>query len=115
MLLLAATILVVAITVYFTMAVRPEDLPVVEAGLLRERPSAPTLGARGKDGDHIDAASLDRSVSADLLKALATKQLARTRHMVGAAEAEVIGLSSFGEWGACQSQFRIRRKLREEE
>jgi hypothetical protein len=30
MLLLAATILVVAITVYFTLAVRPEDLPVVE-------------------------------------------------------------------------------------
>jgi len=30
MLLLAATILVVVITVYFTLAVRPEDLPVVE-------------------------------------------------------------------------------------
>src|SRR5438067_2164119 len=30
MLLLAATILVVAITVYFTLAVRPQDLPAVE-------------------------------------------------------------------------------------
>src|SRR6266852_202052 len=30
MLLLAATILVVAITVYFTLSVRPEDLPAVE-------------------------------------------------------------------------------------
>src|SRR5215510_10160224 len=30
MLLLAATILVVAITVYFTLAVRPKDLPAVE-------------------------------------------------------------------------------------
>jgi len=74
------------------------DLPMVEAGLFRERPRLPSLHAGGRHRDPVDAAFSYRFVPPDVLETRASKELTRSRDMVDAGKIVVVAESGFHEW-----------------
>src|SRR4029077_15161251 len=75
----------------------------------------PALHARCRDGDPIDAATFDGYITADLFKALATKNLAGTRDMLRAGKAVIVGDSIFDKRGASNPKPRIGSQIVEQE
>src|SRR5688572_20186171 len=95
--------------------VRRTHRTMVNAHAFGEGPRAPAVHARHQHGDNVDATAFERPVAADLLIAGATEQLTRTRHVILAAEAVIVGDAVFAERTAREAELRVAGELAEQE
>src|SRR5262245_20850331 len=84
---------------------------MVNADSVGERPGPPAFHPGHQYGHDIDAATLERHVTADVLKALAPEHLTRAGHMIPAAEAVVVGDSVFTKRATSDAKLRVHGEL----
>src|SRR5438874_33520 len=77
-------------------ALRRAEAPVMEEGLFAKRASRPAAHAGARDGDPVDSPCLVRDVPADLLEALAPKELTAAGDVILSFEAVGAGAVSVG-------------------
>src|SRR5580765_2773998 len=86
-------------------------LPVVKTRLLREGPGLPALHPSRRDRGPVDAATLDRHVSADALKALAPEHLTRAGNVFDIGEPVVVVPAAFDKRRSGDAERRVLREL----
>src|SRR5215471_601150 len=84
---------------------------VMVANLLGKSPRFPSLHARRRHRDPVDAATFDRRVSPDGVKTFSPEQLTRARHMLKAREPIIIGHACLCERRSYQAQLGILIQL----
>src|SRR5271157_1630557 len=98
-----------------SMLLRRSHDPVMFTGLLEECPCVPAFHSGGAHRGYINPPGFDGHESANFLKALPSKQLARPGNMLNAGEAVIVLKRPFSERCSRYTQAGASSKLSQEE